>query len=201
MTATSPLGCHFGRKFPASLLLLPPGRSFIRWCIRWQSLVSALCSSVWHFKLFISSISQCWLGAGGTTKDPDPELRDWGTDQGVGCSSCLAAKMLKRSTLGGLSSHFLEAWTSRTKDRPRGQGVSGGLSSQASVHWEKDRNFIIWDYESPCSPYQLNPFPPWLPVSQVMENFLLWILLHHGGCKNEQIFISKPWWMVKICVM
>ena len=73
------LSCQLWRKFPASLLLLPPGRTFIRWCIRWRSQLSALCSKVWYFQLFISSISQSWW----TTKDPDPQslrverLRNW----------------------------------------------------------------------------------------------------------------------------
>ena len=131
--------CSFWRKFPASLLLLQPGRSFIRWCIRWQSQLRALCSSVGltfqtlHFLYF--SILVDHQGSWSTILQNWETL--WGTDPGL--NSCLTDKMLKRSTPGGLSSHFLGAEHPGQRTRTSWSlGVRCLFpvpGSQASFHW------------------------------------------------------------------
>ena len=201
----------FWRKFPASLLLLQPGRSFIRWCIRWQSQLRALCSSVGltfqtlHFLYF--SILVDHQGSWSTILQNWETL--WGTDLGVWTRvvriNCLRDQLLV--------DYRVIFWKLNIQDKGQDLVVIGcpgqcpGSGFPGIISLIKDRNFIIWD----CDPLlsvpqtaaqQLNPFPPWLPVSQVMENFLLWILLHHASWRRtEQIFISKLWCLVKICVM
>ena len=155
------------------------------------SLVWTLCSSDWHFKLiklFISSISQSWWTRdhqGSCSTILQSELI-----RVVGLNSCLTDKMLKRSTLGGLSSHFLEAWTSRTKDRrdpvviigcPAVSGSVRGSKFPGIVSLIKDRNFIIWNYwlDPPDCPLATSHCP-------VLTN---WIHSHRDS-------LCPKWWKI-----
>ena len=158
---TSPLSpAIWGEIPPSSLLWLPMGRTFIGWCIRWQSPWSELCAVQIDISNCSNSSFPPFLNPDGpgTTRDPDPQSFSQSSEElirVVGLNSCLTDKMLKRSTLGGLSSHFLEAWTSRTKDRrdpvviigcPAVSGSVRGSKFPGIVSLIKDRNFIIWNY-------------------------------------------------------